>query len=89
MGRDPSPPGRSPSPTGKFAVIVARMANTLPKQAFVALAAVGWADGTLTRPEATALLDAARKHGLEGDDLAAVERSIKATVALAAFEPGR
>jgi uncharacterized membrane protein YebE (DUF533 family) len=64
------------------------MSNKLPKQAFVALAAVGWADGRLTRPEATALVDSARKHGLDGDDLAAVERSTKAAVALAAFEPG-
>jgi len=64
------------------------MANTLPKQAFVALAAVGWADGTLKRSEATALVEAARKHGLTGDDLAEVERSTRAAVALAAFDPG-
>jgi uncharacterized membrane protein YebE (DUF533 family) len=64
------------------------MANTLPKQAFVALAAVGWADGSLKRSEAAALVEAAKKHGLEGDDLAEVERSTKSSVALAAFEPG-
>ena len=64
------------------------MAIKLPSQSFVALAAVGWADGTLKRSEAVALVDAARKCGLEGDDLAAVEASTKATVALDAFEPG-
>jgi uncharacterized membrane protein YebE (DUF533 family) len=64
------------------------MAIQLPPQSFVALAAVGWADGTLKRSEATALVDAARKLGLEGDDLAAVEKSTKSPVALAAFEPG-
>lgn len=64
------------------------MAQTLPKQAFVALAALGWADGTLKRGEALALVEAAKKHGLEGDDLAAVEESTKALVALDAFDPG-
>lgn len=64
------------------------MSNKLPKQAFVALAAVGWADGTLSRSEAAALVEAAKKHGLDGADLAAVEASTKSTVALDAFEPG-
>jgi uncharacterized membrane protein YebE (DUF533 family) len=64
------------------------MTTKLPKQSFVALAAVGWADGSLRRSEATALVDAAQKLGLEGEDLAAVEQSTKAPVALDAFDPG-
>lgn len=64
------------------------MSNTLPRQAFVALAAVGWADGTLSRSEATALVEAAKKHGLDGADLAAVEASTKSKVAIDAFDPG-
>jgi hypothetical protein len=64
------------------------MAHTLPSQSFVALAAVGWADGRLTRSEATALVEAAKKHGLAGDDLAAVEASTKNKIALDAFDPG-
>jgi uncharacterized membrane protein YebE (DUF533 family) len=64
------------------------MALTLPPQAFVALAAVAWADGRLTRSEATALVDAARKHGLTDEDLAAVTRSTTAPVAIDAFDPG-
>ena len=64
------------------------MALMLPPQAFVALAAVAWADGRLTRSEATALVDAARKHGLAGEDLAAVTRSTTAPVAIDAFDPG-
>jgi hypothetical protein len=64
------------------------MAIKLPAQTFVALAAVGWADGSLKRSEATALVDAAKKLGLEGSALAAVELSTKGTVALDAFEPG-
>ena len=64
------------------------MAIPLPPQTFVALAAVGWADRTLSRPEATALVDAARKHGLDATALAAVEASTRSPVTLEAFEPG-
>jgi len=64
------------------------MAIKLPPQSFVALAAVGWADGSLRRSEVTALVDAARKLGLEGADLAAVEQSTKTPVQLEAFDPG-
>ena len=60
----------------------------LPPQSFIALAAVGWADGSLRRSEVTALVEAARKLGLEGDDLAAVEQSTKSPVQLDAFDPG-
>jgi uncharacterized membrane protein YebE (DUF533 family) len=63
------------------------MSNKLPKQAFVALAAVGWADGTLKKSEAGALVEAAKKQGLAGEDLAAVEASSKAAVSLDAFDP--
>jgi hypothetical protein len=65
------------------------MAHTLPSQSFVALAAVGWADGRLTRAEAVALVEAAKKHGLAGDELAAVEASTKNKIALDAFDPGK
>jgi len=64
------------------------MAIKLPSQSFVALAAVGWADGTLKRAEAIALVDAAGKCGLAGEELAAVESSTRARVALDAFDPG-
>lgn len=61
----------------------------LPPQSFIALAAVGWADGSLRRAEVTALVDAAKKLGLEGEDLAAVEASTQSPVQLDAFEPGQ
>jgi uncharacterized membrane protein YebE (DUF533 family) len=64
------------------------MTIKLPPQSFVALAAVGWADGSLRRSEVTALVDAARKLGLEGADLAAVELSTKSPVQIDAFDPG-
>jgi uncharacterized membrane protein YebE (DUF533 family) len=65
------------------------MPTLLPAQSFVALAAVAWADGRLVRSEAAALVDAAKKHGLEGDDLARVEQATKAEVSLDAFDPGK
>ena len=64
------------------------MAIKLPAQTFVALAAVAWADGSLKRSEATALVDGARKLGLEGAELATVEASTRGPVALDAFDRG-
>lgn len=64
------------------------MAIKLPKQSFLALAAVGWADGVLMRSETTALVDAARKCGQAGEDLAEIERATRSAVSLDAFDPG-
>jgi hypothetical protein len=47
----------------------------LPKQSFLALAAIGWTDGSLQRSEATGLLRAAAEAGLAGEDYTAVERA--------------
>ena len=58
------------------------MSITLPKQSFLALAAVGWADGSLQRNEATGLLRAAKECGVAGDDLAEVEHAIKTKTAI-------
>jgi hypothetical protein len=49
----------------------------LPKQSFLALAAIGWADGSLQRVESTGLLRAAREAGIEGPDYAEIEESAK------------
>jgi hypothetical protein len=54
----------------------------LPKQAFLALAAIGWIDGSLQKVEAVGLLRAAKEAGLEGDDLAVVEKATKEKVSL-------
>ncbi len=64
------------------------MSITLPKQAFLALAAVGWADGSLRKAEGAALLASAKQCGIDGDDLAAIERSTKDKVAIDAFDAG-
>lgn len=54
----------------------------LSKQPFIALAAIGWIDGSLQRVEAVGLLRAAKEAGLEGDDFAAVEKATKDKVTL-------
>ena len=46
------------------------MDKKLPVQSFLALAAIGWADGSLQRVEREGLLRAAKECGLEGDELA-------------------
>jgi uncharacterized membrane protein YebE (DUF533 family) len=62
------------------------MALSLPKQAFLALAAVGWADGSFRKNEGAALLRAAQASGVTGEDLAEVERSTKHEVSLDSFD---
>lgn len=62
------------------------MTVTLPKRSFLALAAIGWADGSLQRGEATGLVRAAKACGLAGADLAEVEKATKERVALDAVD---
>lgn len=63
------------------------MSNQLPPESFVALAAVAWADGRMSKDEATGLVLAAKHHGLDGDALASIERAVKEKVAIDAFDP--
>jgi hypothetical protein len=58
----------------------------LPTQSFLALAAIGWGDGSMQRKEAAGLLRAAREAGLSGTDLAAVEQAAKTRTELADVE---
>lgn len=53
------------------------MDKKLPKESFLALASIGWADGSLQRIEGVGLLRAAKECGLAGDELAEVERAAK------------
>jgi hypothetical protein len=53
------------------------MDKRLPLQSFLALAAIGWADGSLQRIERTGLLRAASECGLSEGELAQVERASK------------
>lgn len=63
------------------------MSIKLPKQSFLALASVAWADGRYQKNEGAALLRAAKEHGVEGEDLAALEKATKQRVDMADFEP--
>jgi hypothetical protein len=58
------------------------MSIKLPKQSFLALAAIAWADGNYQKNEGAALLRAARECGVEADDLAELEAATKKSIAL-------
>lgn len=62
------------------------MPTKLPPQSFVALSAVAWADGRMSKNEATGLLAAAKALGLDEGELAAVEKSTKEKVSIDAFD---
>jgi hypothetical protein len=63
-------------------------AMKLPREPFLALAAVGWIDGSLQKVEAIGLLRAAQEAGLASEDLAAIEKATKEKIALDAVELG-
>jgi hypothetical protein len=58
----------------------------LAKESFLALAALGWVDGSLQRTEAAGLLRAAKESGLGEADVAEVERATKQKLALDGLE---
>jgi len=62
------------------------MSNKLPKQSFLALAAIAWADGSYQKNEGAALLRAAKEHGIEGEELAEIEAATKKQVQLASVD---
>ncbi len=62
------------------------MDTKLPLQSFLALAAIGWADGSLQRIEREGLVRAARECGITGDALAQVERAAKERSSLATVD---
>ncbi len=64
------------------------MAPALPKEAFLALAALGWADGRMTPIEKAGLMRAAGACGVAGADLATVEAALSQETSLDSFVPG-
>lgn len=54
----------------------------LAKGSFLALAALGWVDGSLQRVEAVGLMRAAKEAGLSETDLAEVEKATKQRLSL-------
>ena len=62
------------------------MAERLSKEVFIALAAIGWADGELDREEADGIVRAALEAGLELDDITRIEESTKKRVDLTTLD---
>jgi tellurite resistance protein len=60
----------------------------LPQEAFLALAALAWADGSVRPREKTGLLGAAASCGIGGDDLDGIEAALATETKLDAFVPG-
>ena len=61
---------------------------TLPKRSFLALAAIGWADGSLQRKEAAGLVRAATEAGIQGADLEEIDRATKQRTPLESLDVG-
>jgi hypothetical protein len=53
------------------------MSLELPGESFIAIAAVGWADGWMRKTETEGLMHAAKACGVEGEDLSRVEEAVK------------
>jgi hypothetical protein len=53
------------------------MDKKLRVESFLALAAIGWADGSLQRIEREGLVRAAKECGIAGDELALIEQAAK------------
>lgn len=58
----------------------------LGRDVFIALAAVGWADGKLDAEEADAICRAALEEGLEIDEIAEIEKATKAPVDIGSID---
>lgn len=60
----------------------------LGRDVFLALAAVGWADGKLDQDEADAIVRTAAEEGLDVEAISAIEEATKAPVDLGVIERG-
>jgi len=60
--------------------------NALPKQSFLALVAIGWADKQLQRVEITGLARAAKDAGLDAAALAEIEAATKTKTDLSSLD---
>jgi uncharacterized membrane protein YebE (DUF533 family) len=61
----------------------------LGKDVFVALAAIGWADGKLDGDEADAIVRCALEEGLDLEEITAIEEATKTPVDLGSIELGK
>ena len=60
----------------------------LGRDVFIALAAVGWADGKLDQDEADAIVRAAVEEGLELEEISAIEEATKNPVDIGSIDIG-
>lgn len=60
--------------------------SNLPKESFLALAAIGWVDGQLQRVEVTGLVRAAKEAGLSPDALSELDAATKKKMDLSALD---
>ncbi|HEX2881366.1 MAG TPA: hypothetical protein VHO25_17680 [Polyangiaceae bacterium] len=65
------------------------MKTTLGRESFLALAAVAWADGRMTKEESAGLLRAAKASGLNEADCATIADSMGAPIKLADLSFGQ
>ena len=63
--------------------------SRLGRDVYIALAAIGWADGSLDPDEADAIVRAAVDEGLELDEIASIEEATKRKIDLGALERGQ
>jgi hypothetical protein len=61
----------------------------LGRDVFVALAAIGWADGKLDPEEADAIVRTALEEGLDLDEIAEIDRATRAPVDLSVLDRGK
>jgi uncharacterized membrane protein YebE (DUF533 family) len=61
----------------------------LGKDIYLALAAVGWADGQLTTPAADAIVRTALDEGLEFEDVAEIEAATKSPIGVGQIDHAR
>lgn len=62
--------------------------SRLSRDVYIALAAIGWSDGSLDPDEADAIVRAAVDEGLELDEIASIEAATKKKIDLGALERG-
>lgn len=83
-------PRRGASTPGRGLCYRADMGNArLGRDVFVALAAIGWADGKLDPEEADAIVRTALEEGLDLDEIAEIDRATRAPVDLSVLDRGK
>lgn len=59
-----------------IAMVVVEMEGKLPRDVFIALAAVAWADGEIAEDEADAIVRTAAEEGLELEEISEIEEAV-------------